>query len=595
MTSPEKESSKDGNKQGILTFFQNNTPSKKKINKKNISKDISKDDTGNKIEIIDLDIDHPIEKNNLKEVETELKNDSTVKLNDSVEQKDNKQEVVDSDKDEDTKLSKKDLAAIRREKLKEEKELKRLEREKEKQKKEAQRLEEKSKRESKLEEEKRKREEKAAEVKRRREALKLQKEEEKRKKEEERLETKRKREEEKLKIEEEKRLKEEAKERAQSRIGNFFKKVRDSSNEESTRSDYEKIFLKFHAKEGINISKGFKLSESTLKEKINEIDSLLRETNEDNEDVSQWIKSRTNKRGYKIKSTAVSVLQQMTSKDKTDEELQVLLSLVPNKYIKFYENVRPPYIGTYSKDIVIPVDNPFTQEGTGYNYDYDSDLEWVEEDEEGADAENLESGEEDEEDDDEEEEASEGEFDGFLDTEDKTGETKKRKYAGPLIPTVYLRTDIETLDKENQEYFEKVAVQYLIKTQKFPIDPKKSSILNNNASPSKRALTDSSNSGVSTQGNSPMGSPEKKAKTIITEVKDLITLFEELIDSSFSLATMTEIVQKTLPQYNKQTIKNTVKEYAIRGTGKGDTPRTWSLKDGNQLENLRQNQESLPQ
>lgn len=45
-----------------------------------------------------------------------------------------------------------------------------------------------------------------------------------------------------MKKEEEIRLKEEAKERAQSRIGNFFKKLSDSNTPVVEKSDYEKFF-----------------------------------------------------------------------------------------------------------------------------------------------------------------------------------------------------------------------------------------------------------------------------------------------------------------------------------------------------------------
>lgn len=139
--------------------------------------------------------------------------------------------------------SRKELSTIRKEQVKREKELKRQQREQEKHRKESLRQEEKRKKELKAEEEKQKRAE-----------LKKQKEEEKRKKEEARLEAKRKRELDKLKREEDIRSKEKAKERAQSRIGNFFKKVSDSNTPVVEKSDYEKFFLPFYAKDGVKAS-----------------------------------------------------------------------------------------------------------------------------------------------------------------------------------------------------------------------------------------------------------------------------------------------------------------------------------------------------
>lgn len=288
-------------------------------------------------------------------------------------------------------------------------------------------------------------------------------------------------------------------------------------------------------------------------------------------------------RGHKIKCKAVEVLQQMTLKEKTDEELHSLLAQVPHKYIKFYENVRPPFIGTYSVDFTLPANNPFSTDGTGFNYDYDSDVEWVNEEEEGE-VDNLESGEEEEEEDDEDM-PSEGEFDGFLDTEEN-GDVDglsgaKRKFVGPLIPTICLKSDFENLSDENKRYFQLLKAEVLIETNE-PIDPFKEPRAS--PLPSKR-----SNSELQTPNSSQSQSPEKKQKTLITDSKDLLRLFDGVQDSTFSLGTVTEIAQKNLPQYNKQTIKNTIKEYAIRGSGKGDLSRKWEIKDVANWENLRAN------
>lgn len=91
------------------------------------------------------------------------------------------------------------------------------------------------------------------------------------------------------------------------------------------------------------------------------------------------------------------------------------LKAVSTKYLKFAEDVRPPYIGTYSK---LPAGctvsklcrNPFTRGLPQTNYDYDSEAEW----EEPGEGEDLDSeGEEELGDDDEGDE-----MDGFLDDED---------------------------------------------------------------------------------------------------------------------------------------------------------------------------------
>lgn len=488
----------------------------------------------------------------------------------------------------------------KKEQLKKEKELRKVKREQEQLLKKQRREEEKLKREKLREEEKLKKEEQREEEKRKKEQ---QKEEERIKREEMKKvkeEEKRKREEEKLKKENEKKAKKEAKERSQLRIGNFFKKSsHDSSKAVSTKSDYEKTFLPFYSKDNIIISTNLILSTNKLSSNKQFIDDQLSQKSKVDSSVSEWIKSKQTKRGYTIKFKAVTLLQQMTTKEKTDEELQILLSLIPQKYIKFYENVRPPFIGTYSKDLSLPISSPFTTEGTGYNYEYDSDLEWVneeEEDGEGGDIDNLESGEEDEEEDDEEE-GSEGEFDGFLDAEDPNSTNpSKKKIMGPLIPVVHLRNQLDTLEKDDQEYFHNTAAQQLVDTLPFPVDPCQKIIIRRQTdqatdnSPVKELSSgDKRNIGDVSASTIEQSSDGKKSKTLITEPKDLLRLFDEIQGSTFSLGTITEIAQKGLPQYSKLTIKYTIREYAARASPKVDSSRKWEIKNIPHWEKLKNN------
>lgn len=470
----------------------------------------------------------------------------------------------------DEKSKKRELAARKREEAKRDKELKKKQREEEKRKRDLQREEDKRRRDLQKEEEKRQREDRKRQKEIERQEAKQQKEQEKKVKEEE-----------KQRRDQEKKIKEE---RAQSRIGNFFKKVSDSNRQANVKSDYRKYFLPFYAKDGVKLPA---VEVFSLEDRKKCIDEALRSPAPD-DDLLGWLRSKSVTRGCPVAFTAVSLLQQMTAKEKEDQELQSLLRLIPQKYIKFYENVRPPYIGTYSKDFILPIDDPFSTKDTGYNYDYDSDLEWInEEDEEGEQGgvDDLESGEDEE--DEEDEEASEGEFDGFLDAEEgPKGANGKKKFLGPLIPTVYLRSGLEQLEEDDKRYFEAVKVELLIEQQSFPVDPHAPTNRSQPSSNLKRLAeveqeTESASS-------SPSVSPEKKrSKTIITEVIHLLKLFDEIHDSTFSLGTVTEIAQKNLPQYSKQTIKNTVKEYALKGSGKGDLGRKWAIRDMEHWENLR--------
>ncbi|KAG0669652.1 chromatin assembly factor-I (CAF-I) p90 subunit [Maudiozyma exigua] len=522
-----------------------------------------------------------LEKPVKESIVTSDKSDDTVISDSTSNSSPNKIKKGGSKQSEKKKNKNKEKSLIKKQKdeeklkLKQEREQERLrlkeQREEEKRKKDA----EKQKAKEQRDEEKRKRDEAKLKAKQERELEKAKKEEEKNKKEEQ------------------KRKEEEAKERSQTRIASFFKKVSDKGKQERTKSDYESSFLPFYTREGVITPVTSLFSKDELKQKMNEMDKMLRNSNyhENTEETKSWLSSRYKARNKGVTYKAVTLLQQMTAKDKSDEELQTLLSLVPQKYIKFYENVRPPYIGTYSKETKLPIDNPFSTEGTDYNYAYDSDLEWTneEEDADGAGVDNLESGEEDEEDEDEDD-GSENEFDGFLDNEESNnGGNGRKKFIGPLIPTVLLRSDVDTYDADDKQYFHMTAAESLVSEVPLPIDPhqkiRTSGATRNSTdtSPTKRSLDDAGGNMMNNKE-----SPEKKkAKTLITDPKDLLKLFDEIQDSTFSLGTVTEISQKSLPNYNKQIIKNTVKEYAIRGSGKGDTPRKWQIKDIPHWEQLR--------
>ncbi|AGO11747.1 AaceriADL028Wp [[Ashbya] aceris (nom. inval.)] len=475
------------------------------------------------------------------------------------------------------KQANKEQLELKKRKEREERELKKL---KEKEERELKKQREKEERESKKLREKEERELKRQKQKEERELKKQREKEErelKKQKEKEERELKKQLEkEERERKEEEKQKRSEAKERAQLKIGNFFKKTVVSKSLDDSKSDYDRAFLPFYIKRDVKVAYLHQLDREKLQESETALDGKLQDKGAP-QDTLDWLASmRPPTCGYEIRCTAVEVLQEMTAKQKTDEELQKLLRQVPHKYIKFYENIRPPYIGTYSKKVTLPRCNPFSTEGTGFNYDYDSDLDWInDEDEEGGDVDDLEADDDDDEED-EQDQGDEHEFDGFLDSDDDSGSTSKKSFAGPLIPVVHLVRDFDNLKADEQQYFNMLAVQYLIEAQPFPIDP--------NYVPNKRPNP----RGVSESTTSPEhGQAQKKAKNLISDPKDLLKLLDEVHDSTFSLGTISEIVQKHVPHYTKETIKNTVKHYAARSSGKGNTSRKWQVIDVEGWEQLK--------
>lgn len=101
------------------------------------------------------------------------------------------------------------------------------------------------------------------------------------------------------------------------------------------------------------------------------------------------------------------------------------LSRIPVKQLQYDEDVRPPYIGTYTK---IPTGRsvkslsrrPFERALPGINYDYDSEAEW----EEPGEGEDLVSEGEEEPDED-----LGDEMEGFLDDEDSENDLRRRQVA----------------------------------------------------------------------------------------------------------------------------------------------------------------------
>ena len=112
-----------------------------------------------------------------------------------------------------------------------------------------------------------------------------------------------------------------------------------------------------------------------------------------------------------------------------------LLSRIPVKSIKFSQDVRPPYCGTYSKrctqgSLQSLARKPLRRVRPDTNYDWDSEAEW----EEPGEGEDLGSEDEDDAEDDDED----ADLDGFLDDEDvkdAARSVKRKPLLGDLEPS----------------------------------------------------------------------------------------------------------------------------------------------------------------
>ena len=139
-----------------------------------------------------------------------------------------------------------------------------------------------------------------------------------------------------------------------------------------------------------------------------------------------------------------------------------LLRFVPMKFLKFKEDVRPPYIGTFTsiQDPALSAKiarNPFHKSLPEANYDYDSEAEW----EDPGEGEDLDSEGEEELD-----EEDEGEMEGFLDDEEATdARVKRRPLLGDLEPTC---TGLCWAEQDNGPDLSSYAIDMLTGKPTFP-------------------------------------------------------------------------------------------------------------------------------
>lgn len=296
------------------------------------------------------------------------------------------------------------------------------------------------------------------------EAEKAEKEKERKAKEDE----KRKKEEEKQKIEEEKKKKE----RGQKKLNAFFisqpaKKSEDvspepkaspaklsdikSPNKHSEVSAYDKTFPPFFVQSNVTVAPITRFARDGYATQRLEadIDAHLTGTRTldgaKNVDVAKAFNipdacfRRRGKRCMPVKQIMTQILGGVSrpidlttdSQNMQIKNTRALLKDVPYKILKFAEDVRPPYTGTYTKEPVSGAAklarNPIKRDLPGVDYDYDSEAEW---EEPGEDEEDLASEGEDEEDADGEED-----LDGFLDdADDEIAKARKLVMHGDLEP-----------------------------------------------------------------------------------------------------------------------------------------------------------------
>ncbi|SGZ48935.1 CIC11C00000001037 [Sungouiella intermedia] len=458
------------------------------------------------------------------------------------------------------KQKQRELERLEREAAKEvERQLKKEERERKDRERQLKREQIEKEKERKREEERAKREEKRKKV-----------EEERKRKEEERKQ----KEEEKKQKEEDRKRKEEQKDRNQMKISSFFavKPIKPVSrpvtpkettveieNTEKPLMLYSRQFLPFFIKLNVVMAADGVLLAEELSKNISAFDSEMKQTFQRAELSAMFPKARIpTPHSY---TSAEILLEALNSASTTEKQLHLLVdNLPPIKYLQFYENSKPPYVGTWCSEkhlrTKITQSNPLDTSLTGYDYNYDSDLDWQDgDDDEGEDIDDLEDG------DDDDDEANED--DDMEDFVDDNNEVSKRRIPVGTLKSVN-KWNYNT--EEDNAHFDDIKYERLDYDIQFPIDPYCNYWSTAKVSVSVRSTKDKAAEAATpvktTNGTSSPNilTPQKPAIKDAKVVAELIKFVEK--NSDFTIGTLSELAKKEFKSYTKSMLKHTIQEVA---------------------------------
>ncbi|RFU25878.1 hypothetical protein B7463_g10462, partial [Scytalidium lignicola] len=514
------------------------------------------------------------------------------------------------------------------------------EREAERKKKEAERAEqhaEKARKEAEKEKERKKREAEREEKRMANEKEKAAKEEKKRQREEE----KRRKEEEKQRMEEEKRKKT----GSQKTLGSFFNissapkqsAARERSpmspapsapalasagqspahptpNKAKEQSAYEKLFPDFFVQSNVRLaamnrfgrdSEALEVMEADLDGYLRGIELFEAPSRFDAVALFNYMQEARKPRGKALIPVREIMTRHngnasrpidLTTESQTShiKSTTELLKRIPLKFLKFQEDVRPPYCGTYTSQPVSGIArlarNPLRRDLPNTNYDYDSEAEWVEDE----DAEDLNSEGEEEED-----LGDEGDdMDGFLDDENDEKPIRRCVPQGDLEPVssglcweddrgrndnvqmasyrmeFMLDPQIKSIDPFSSEYWQKPSAK-----DPKPMDPPRlplQAMKSNNATPNKPVkifgLSDSLKSTTSKNSTAPTDDKPKK----LLPAQDLESFKREVQGSDLSKIGLIEVLTKKFPGRPKAAIKGTLESVAKR-VGSREAEKRWVI------------------
>ncbi|KAK9333644.1 chromatin assembly factor 1 subunit A-domain-containing protein [Lipomyces starkeyi] len=426
-------------------------------------------------------------------------------------------------------------------------------------------------------------------------------------------------EEEKRAKEEEKRKKEEAlkqRDKQQLRLRDFFNKkpiaaarsLAASEIKESDvgkKSDYEEVFLPFHVRANTTLypANSFTRDGPALDAARRSVDRLIAQLLSSQSAVDSIVipeaassqnfaeimglhPSKPRKRGRAIAQTAKDVITLFNNVhneiptgnssrefDTSETHLRAALQSLPRKFLRFCEDLRPPYNGTFTKTRRIQRNNPFFRD-VRINYDYDSEAEWVEED--GEIGEDLEAMSNDSEDDGA---SAAGDFiddemKDFLVAEEE--DKPRRRILAPLLPVAkgICWTDLNT--GINAE-FDGTGLQIatIQSTITLPIDPFK-----DYSQDTKASISDSRNATSKTpfqpSNTNNVASTSSRPLTMRISENDMKEILLKIQGSDLTQLMLIETLKKEFKTISKENIRLTVKEVAKR-VGDREADKRWII------------------
>lgn len=291
---------------------------------------------------------------------------------------------------------------------------------------------------------------------------------------------------------------------------------------------------------------------------------------------------------------------------------RLILGHIAMKFLRFAEDVRPPYIGTYSKtpikgSISSLARNPLGRVRPDTNYDYDSEAEW----EDPIDGEDLNSeGEEEEEDEDE------GEMEGFLDDEEPNAvrrrpllgdqepicsgicwEGESHSSNGSLLPDLNpYRIDVLLGKYHRSDSGHRLSFQ--TENPRFPIDPFSTTywVPSQSEKTSTKCLPNAqttlmeppriplspinrTNTLLKRPPINPTTNQAPKAPKRFVDLEILEEFKQAIVGSDLTKMGLCEILKKRFPKQKKDAIKDTLEAVAER-VGEKAADKRWVLKSG---------------